>query len=152
MAAYALTLDSTQLSGLLTSDKGGQGLGETVVNPGLEAPVTEHMGAQPYDRSARRKAYRPGSRGRTLTTRVGPLVWHVPQVRDGRFRPALFTRSQRSAQALVLALMEMVFQGVSTRQGAAITAELCGTRFSRSTVSSRCLALDSRGAAWNERP
>jgi transposase-like protein len=75
---------------------------ETVVNQVLEAQVTEHLGAQPYERSAHRKAYRTGYRLRTLTTRVGPLVLHVPWVRDGSFSTALFTRYQRSAQALVL--------------------------------------------------
>lgn len=152
MAAYELTLDSEQLSGLLTSDKGLQGLVETVVNQVLEAQVTEHIGAQPYERNAHRKAYRNGYRLRTLTTRVGPLVLHVPQVRDGSFSTALFTRYQRSEQALVLALMEMVLNGVSTRKVANITEELCGTRFSRSTVSQLCTALDARVHAWNERP
>ena len=37
--------------------------------------------------------------------------------------------------------MEMVLQGVSTRKVTAITEELCGTRFSRSTVSQLCMAL-----------
>jgi transposase-like protein len=35
---------------------------------------------------------------------------------------------------------------------AAITEELCGTRFARSTVSQLCTALDARVTAWNERP
>ena len=48
--------------------------------------------------------------------------------------------------------MEMVLQGVSTRKVTAITEELCGTRFSRSTVSQLCRALDARVRAWNERP
>ena len=152
MASYEITLNEEQLSGLLTEDKGLQGLVETVLNQVLEAQVTEHIGAQPYERSTARKAYRNGSRLRTLTTRVGPLVLHVPQVRDGSFSPTLFARYQRSEQALVLALMEMVLQGVSTRKVATITEELCGTRFSRSTVSQLCGALDSRVQAWNERP
>jgi putative transposase len=152
MASYEITLNAEQLSGLLTEDKGLQGLVEIVLNQVLEAQVTEHIGAQPYERSTARKAYRNGSRRRTLTTRVGPLVLHVPQVRDGSFSPTLFARYQRSEQALVLALMEMVLQGVSTRKVATITEELCGTRFSRSTVSQLCGALDSRVQAWNERP
>jgi transposase-like protein len=76
----------------------------------------------------------------------------MPQVRDGSFSTALFTRYQRSEQALVLALMEMVLNGVSTRKVANITEELCGTRFSRSTVRQLCTALDARVQAWNERP
>lgn len=123
MAAYEITVNSDQLSDLLTNDRGLQGLVETVLNQVLEAQVTEQIGAHPYERSAARKAYRNGSRPRTLYTRVGPLVLHVPQVRDGSFSTALFARYQRSEQALVLALMEMVLNGVSTRKVAAITAE-----------------------------
>src|ERR687895_102742 len=152
MATYEVTLHSEQLSGLLTNNQGLQGLVETVLNQVLEAQVTEQIGARPYERSVTRKAYRNGYRPRTLTTRVGPLVLHVPQVRDGSFSPTLFARYQRSAQALVLALMEMVLQGVSTRKVATIPEELCGTRFSRSTVSQLCGALDTRVQAWNERP
>lgn len=152
MAAYEITVNSEQLSGLLTNDKGLQGLVETVLNQVLEAQVTEQIRARPYERSAARKAYRNGVRPRTLTTRVGPLVLHVPQLRDGSFSTALFTRYQRSEQALLLALMEMVLHGVSTRKVATITEELCGTRFSRSTVSQLCTTLDVRVTAWNERP
>jgi putative transposase len=151
MASYEITLNSEQLSGLLTDDKGLQGLVETVLNQVLEAQVTEQIGARPYERSEARKAYRNGYRPRTLTTRVGPLVLHVPQVRDGSFSTTLFARYQRSEQALVLALMEMVLNGVSTRKVTAITETLCGTRFSRSTVSQLCTALDTRVQAWNER-
>src|ERR671930_69217 len=151
MSSYEITLDSEQLSGLLTEDQGLQGLVETVLNQVLEAQVTEQIGARPYERGVARMAYRNGSRSRTLTTRVGPLVLHVPQVRDGSFSTTLFARYQRSEQALVLALMEMVLNGVSTRKVATITEELCGTRFSRSTVSQLCTALDARVQAWNER-
>jgi len=43
-------------------------------------------------------------------------------------------------------------QGVSTRKVTKITEELCGTRFSKSTVSRLCEELDVRVGAWNERP
>ena len=76
----------------------------------------------------------------------------VPQFRDGSFSTEIFQRYQRSEQALVLALMEMVVNGVSTRKVASITEELCGASFSKSTVSRLCAALDVRVRAWNERP
>ena len=101
MASYEITLNSAQLSGLLTDDQGLQGLVETVLNQVLEAQVTEQIGAPPDERSKTRKAYRHGYRPRTLTTRVGPLVLHVPQVRDGSFSTTLFARYQRSEHALV---------------------------------------------------
>ncbi len=75
----------------------------------------------------------------------------MPQTRDGSFLTEIFKRYQRSEQAFVLALMEMVVQGVSTRKVSAITEELCGASFSKSTVSSLCVGLDARLRAFDER-
>ena len=72
-------------------------------------------------------------------------------MRDGAFSTELFARYQRSEQALVLTLMEMVVNGVSTRKVARITEELCGASFAKSTVSDLCKALDPLVSAWNER-
>ena len=49
----------------------------------------------------------------------------VPKDRDGPFQPGLFERYQRKGKALVLALVEMDVQGVSTRKVKAITEQLC---------------------------
>ena len=54
---------------------------------------------------------------------------HIPKLRDGTFSTQLFRRYERSEQALLLSLMEMVIQGVSTRKVSAITQELCGVSF-----------------------
>lgn len=48
-------------------------------------------------------------------------------------------------------MMEMVIHGVSTRKVAAITEELCGEEFSKSTVSELCKRLDPVVQGWNER-
>src|SRR5690606_36661170 len=64
----------------------------------------------------------------------------------------LFQRYQRSEQALLLALMEMVVNGVSTRKVEEITYELCGTEFSRSTISELCKNLDPVVQGWISRP
>ena len=47
--------------------------------------------------------------------------------------------------------MEMVVNGVSTRKVSQITEELCGTKFSKSTVSDLCKKLDPLVNAWNNR-
>ena len=51
-----------------------------------------------------------------------------------------------------MALMEMVIQGVSTRKVAEITKKLCGTTFSKSTVSALCNNLDDQVLDFNRRP
>lgn len=75
----------------------------------------------------------------------------MPQVREGGFSPELFAHYQRSEQTLILTLMEMVVNGVSTRNVAHITEESCGREFSKSTVSDLCKGLDPLVTAWNER-
>jgi putative transposase len=118
----------------------------------LEEELTAHLGAARYERTEARTGYRNGTKPRTLTTRVGTIELRVPQARDGSFSPELFARYQRSEQALVLSLMEMYVQGVSTRKVTAITEALCGTSFSKSQVSALTSRLDTELAAWRERP
>lgn len=153
MAEYEIKVSEALLSNLLSGGKEGLGeLVESVLNQVLEAQAEEQLGAGRYERSEGRTGYRNGYRPRQLYSRVGPLTLRVPQFRDGTFSTELFQRYQRSEQALVLSLMEMVVNGVSTRKVARITEELCGTSFSKSTVSRLCAALDARVRAFNERP
>lgn len=49
----------------------------------------------------------------------------------------------------MLALMEMIINGVSTPKVAQITEELCGTEFSKSTMSELCKKLNSVVTGWN---
>lgn len=125
---------------------------QQVVQTMLEAEMEAHLGAGRYERTPDRRGYRNGYKPRTLQTRVGTLELLVPQDRDGSFSTELFARYQRTEQALVLTLMEMYLQGVSTRKVAAITEQLCGTRFSKSQVSTLTVQLDARLQAWRDRP
>jgi putative transposase len=60
----------------------------------LEAEITEHLGAAPYERSVTRKGQRNGCKPRTLRTRVGTLNLLVPQDREGTLSTRLFARYQ----------------------------------------------------------
>jgi transposase-like protein len=124
---------------------------ERVLQEVLEAEMTEHIGAAPHERTDARKGHRNGHKPRTLRTRVGTLSLLVPQEREGSFSTKLFARYQRNEKALVLALMEMYLQGVSTRKVKGITEELCGTSFSKSLLSSLAGRLDSELSAWRDR-
>jgi hypothetical protein len=124
---------------------------ERVVQQMLEAEMTEHVGAAPHERTDARKGHRNGYKPRTLRTRVGTLNLLVPQDREGTFSTRLFSRYQRNEKALVLALMEMYVEGVSTRKVKDITEELCGTSFSKSLVSSLAGSLDAELRVWRNR-
>lgn len=125
---------------------------EVVLQQLLEAEITEHLGAAPYQRTESRKGHRNGYKSRKLKSRVGTLELLVPQDREGIFSTQLFARYQRNEKALTLALMEMYLEGVSTRKVREVTEELCGTTFSKSTISRLTTALDSELEEWRQRP
>jgi putative transposase len=142
-AAQAALLDDPAFLGGLVQD---------ALQALLEAEMTAHVGAERYARGPGRSGHRNGYKPRTLHTRVGNLELRVPQDREGTFSTELFARYQRSEQALVVTLLEMYLQGVSTRKVAAITEQLCGTSVSKSQVSALTATLDATLAAWRERP
>ena len=152
MTEYELKVPRQLLSSLLSEKNGMAELLEVILNQILEAEAADQLGAERYERSEERMGYRNGYRLRQLYTRVGPLTLRVPQLRNGSFSTEIFSRYQRSEQALVLAMMAMVVNGVSTRKVTRITEELCVVSFSKSAVSQLCTALDARVAAFNERP
>jgi transposase-like protein len=151
MATFEITIDNEKIQELLQGDRGMAVLLEPILNQILQAEMSEHLGAEPGERTDGRQGYRNGSYKRKLTTRVGRLELEVPRDREGRFQTALFERYQRSEKALVTTLMQMVVQGVSTRRVKEITTELCGRKFSSSTVSRLTEELDQQVQAWASR-
>jgi len=118
----------------------------------LDVEMTEFLGADRNERNLGRTGYRSGYYSRGLVTRIGKLELRVPRDRNGEFSTALFERYQRSEKALVAALAEMYVQGVSTRKVTAITEELCGHRFSASSISTINKGMDEALARFAGRP
>jgi len=152
MATFQIEIDGKKIQQLLQGDRGMEVLLEPILNQILQAEMTEHLRAEPGEETDDRRGYRNGTYERKLTTRVGTIELEVPRDREGTFQTALFQRYQRSEKALVLTLMQMVVQGVSTGRVKEITTELCGREFSKSTVSRLAKDLDEQVQAWAERP
>lgn len=153
MAQLHFTLDYEFLIGLFSEskDEAFAKLMEALLNQVLKAESTEQLGADNYQRSGSRKDYRNGSRMRGLVTRIGKLELEVPRHRNTPFKTVLFENYQRNEQALITTMMEMVVQGVSTRNIQKVTQELCGESFSKSTVSEICRELDIPVKEFKER-
>lgn len=151
MAGIDVSVSKELLPGLLGSQDGLAKLVETVLNQILEAQVTEALGA-----GAARALGKACGRPQQSSGAHSIRGWGRRHCWCRRPGTAVFDRPvqalhQRSEQAFVLALMELVVQGVSTRKVSAITEELCGASFSKSTVSSQGVVLDARVKAFNER-
>lgn len=118
----------------------------------LEAELTEHLGAQRYERSDERRGQRNGTKPRTMNSRLGKLHFQVPQSRDSSFSPSVFDRYQRSERALVAAMQEMMVQGVSTRRVGEVLEKMAGFTVSPATVSRSMAELDEEIERFRNRP
>ncbi len=153
MAQLNFTLDYDFFIGLFSEskDEAFGKLMEAILNQVLKAESAEQLGAENYERSGERNDYRNGTRTRSLTTRIGKIELQVPRHRNKPFKTILFENYQRNEQALIATMMEMVVQGVSTRNVQKVTEELCGESFSKSTVSEICKELDIPVKQFKER-
>ncbi len=117
----------------------------------LQDEFNRFIKAGPYERSNSRRSYRNGSYTRSVKTRVGHIELEVCRDRDGLFQTELFRRYQRSEQALVLSMIDMYVNGVSTRKVSRIVEELCGHGVSKSQVSELSKDLDTKLNQWRGR-
>jgi putative transposase len=117
----------------------------------MEAEVTALVGAEPYERSGERAAYRNGFRLRTWDTRVGTLELAIPKVRPGSYFPSLLEPRRRGERALAAVVQEAYVHGVSTRKVDDLMKALGLEGISKSEVSRVCAALDVEVEAFRSR-
>jgi putative transposase len=123
-----------------------------ILNSLMEKERDEYINALSHERTEERRGYRNGYYERELVTGVGSLKLKVPRTRDGEFSTTIFQKYQRCEQALILSMIEMVVNGVSTRKVSKIVEELCGTSVSKSLVSNLTKSLDPEINEWRNRP
>ena len=123
-----------------------------VLNEYMEKERKDYLHAAAYERSDERRDYRNGYYERELTMSIGKIKLKVPRTRNGEFSPTVFEKYARCDQALVLSMLEMVINGVSTRKVTHIVEQLCGESKSKSFVSSLTQKLDPIINDWAKRP
>lgn len=123
-----------------------------VLNEFMEKERDDYLRTSPYERSDERRDYRNGYYVRDLMLSIGKITLKVPRTRNGEFSPSVFEKYARCDQALVLSMLEMVINGVSTRKITHIVEQLCGENISKSFVSSLTQKLDPIVNDWAKRP
>lgn len=123
-----------------------------VLNEFMELERDKYLQVRSYERSQERHDYRNGYYERELTMSIGKIKLRVPRTRNGDFSPSVFEKYARCDQALVISMLEMVIQGVSTRKVTHIVEQLCGESKSKSFVSSLTKKLDPIVNDWAKRP
>src|SRR5699024_1386193 len=82
---------------------------------------------------------------------IGKIDLKVLRTRSGEFSTDVFEKYERCDQALILSMLEMVVNGVSTRKIANITKRLYGETVSKSTVSKLTEKLNPIVKEWSNR-
>ena len=123
-----------------------------VLNEFMEKERDDYLKAAPYERAVERRDYRNGYYERELLMSIGTITLKVPRTRNGEFSTTVFEQYARCDQALVLSMLEMVINGVSTRKVTHIVEQLCGKNVSKSFVSSLTQKLDPIVNDWAKRP
>jgi transposase-like protein len=123
-----------------------------VLNEFMEKERDDYLKAAPYERAVERRDYRNGYYERQLLMSIGNITLKVPRTRNGEFSTTVFEKYSRCDQALVLSMVEMVVNGVSTRKVTNIVEQLCGKNVSKSFVSSLTHKLDPLVNEWAGRP
>ena len=123
-----------------------------VLNEFMERERDHYLQAAAYERTSERQDYRNGYYERDLVMKIGKVTLRVPRTREGEFSPTVFEKYARCEQALVLSMLEMVVNGVSTRKVTKVVEQLCGEQISKSFVSSLTEKLDPIVNAWANRP
>lgn len=122
------------------------------LNKVMQEEACVQIGARPYERSEERLDYRNGSKPRQLTTRFGKITLSKPQLRHGEFETCVVDRYGRVEKALVNAVVEAYFQGVSTRNVREVVSCLGVEDLSRSSVSRMTQELDEEIKLFLDRP
>ena len=154
MAQVNITLSHEEVLQVLSGnrDDAFKMLVERILNAVMLVESEQQLGASMHERTADRQDYRNGSRERILNTRIGSLVLEVPRHRNQPFHTMVFENYQRSEASLIATMVQMVIAGVSTRKVSKVVETLCGTSFSKSTVSTLCKKLDAEIMAFKSRP
>lgn len=125
---------------------------EDTLNGLLEAEADELVGAERYERTAEREAYRAGHYDRDLTTSSGEVTIRMPKLKGARFTTAIIERYRRRESSVEEAMIEMYLAGVSTRRIEDVSEILWGSSVSAATVSNLNEKAFASVEEWRNRP
>ena len=125
---------------------------QDTLNALLEQEAEEMVGAERYERTAGREAYRSGHYKRKLVTTSGQIELDVPKLRGATFQTAVIERYRRRETSVEEAISEMYLAGVSTRRIEDVSEILWGAGVSAGTVSNPDEKAYKSVEEWHGRP
>jgi putative transposase len=148
-------VEQARADGLSLDGPGGvlADLTKRVLEAGLEAEMTEHLGYEKHAVEGRNGSNsRNGTRTKTVITEVGPVEVNVPCDRDGSFEPVIVRKRQRRLDGVDGIVISLGAKGLTTGEVQAHLAQVYGTEVSRETISKITDAVLAEMTDWLNRP
>src|SRR5215211_7775483 len=124
-----------------------------VLEAGLAAELTDHLGYEMHDRAGHGSGNsRNGSTGKRLGTEVGDVDLATPRDRNGTFEPRLVPKGQRRVGGLSDMIISLYAGGMTIRDIQAHLERTLGTELSHETISNITDAVLEEVRAWQARP
>jgi len=110
------------------------GLVRRVLETGLEAELSDHLGHDRRGRSASGNV-RNGTSSKTVTTEVGDVEISVPRDRDGTFEPVTVPKHRRRLEEFNASVISSYAKGMTVREIRNHLEEVYETEISPDTIS-----------------
>lgn len=147
--------DSIDAGELQLTGQGGfiPALIKAVLERGLQAELTSHLGYEKHEATGRRSGNsRNGTSRKTLQTEVGPVSLDVPRDRAGTYTPRLVPKGSRRAGGLDDMIISLYAGGMTIRDIQAHLQATYGTELSHETISNITDEVLEEVRAWQDRP
>jgi putative transposase len=148
-------MDRVDEGGLALTGEGGllPELIKSVLERGLQAELTGHLGYEKGDRAGRGSPNsRNGTTAKTLSTEVGDVPLDVPRDRAGSFEPRLVPKGARRLGGLDEMIISLYAGGMTVRDIQHHLARTLGTELSHETIANVTDAVLEEVKAWQQRP
>lgn len=127
-----------------------------VLERGMGAELTDHLGYDKHERAGRADGQEPncrnGSTPKTLSTEVGDVELGTPRDRAGTFEPRLVPKGTRRLDGLDAMIISLYAGGMTVRDIQAHLARTLGTELSHETIANVTDAVLEEVKAWQSRP
>ena len=128
-------------------------LTKRVLEAGLEAEMTEHVGYEPYDPAGHHSGNsRNGTRSKTVITDIGPVEVDVPRDRAGTFEPVIVAKRQRRLGGVDQMVLSLSAKGLTHGEISAHLEEIYGAKVSKETVTRITDRVIETMTEWQNRP
>jgi transposase-like protein len=128
-------------------------LTKRVLEAGLEAEMTEHVGYEAHDPAGHHSGNsRNGTRAKTVITDIGPVEIDVPRDRTGTFAPVIVPKRQRRLGGVDQMVLSLSAKGLTHGEICAHLEEIYGAKVSKETITRITDRVIETMAEWQNRP